>query len=350
MLEAAGTARATSQLAVATYDGDGRDWDAHVEGLAGASFCHLAAWREVMQDALGQRPLYRLVVDADGEWHGVLPAVHVRGRLFGSYLLSMPFLNYGGPLGSEAARRMLLVRSVADARRLGVDMLEMRCRGVAEPEAQVRKLTVTLPLPCSADELFASFPSKLRSQIRRPMKAGHEARFGASQREAFYEVFTRNMRDLGTPVLPPRFFRMLAELFGDRVVFGVVYRQGHPVAAGCGFIWGGEFEMTWASSLREFNREAPNMLLYWSFMERMIETGVRTFNFGRCTPGGGTHRFKVQWGGQEEALPWLTWSPRGRTSTPSPDGRFFRLATRAWSRLPLPIANTVGPVLARWLP
>lgn len=350
MLDAAGLTHAPTRLAVATYDGDGQDWDTWVRSAPDASFCHLAAWRAVMQDALGQRPLYRLIVDVDGRWHGILPAVHVRGRIFGSYLVSMPFLNYGGPLGTHAARRLLMGRALEDATRLGVDMLELRCRGNPEPEAHARKVTVTLPLPPSSDDLFAGFPSKLRSQIRRPMKAGHEVRFGPSQREPFYEVFSHNMRDLGTPVLPRRFFEQLSEHLSDQVVFGVVHRQGRPVAGGCGFIWREEFEMTWASSLREFNREAPNMLLYWSFMERMAQAGIRRFNFGRCTPGAGTHRFKMQWGGREEPLPWLSWSPTGRESTPSPDGPFFRLATRAWSRLPLPVANTIGPMLSRWLP
>jgi hypothetical protein len=136
--------------------------------------------------------------------------------------------------------------------------------------------------------------------------------------------------------------------FGDQVEFGAIYHRGLPVAAGCGFHFGGEFEMTWASSLREANQLAPNMLLYWSFMERCIGKGRKVFNFGRCTPGGGTHRFKAQWGGREQTLPWLQWPEA--TTTESPEAGPFRLATRLWRRLPLPVANRVGPLLARRIP
>src|SRR5690606_25614950 len=138
--------------------------------------------------------------------------------------------------------------------------------------------------------------SKLRSQIRRAMKEAMEVRFGPDQRRAFHLVYARNMRDLGTPAHPLVLFDAIARAFDDRVIFGAVYWRGAPVAAGCGFIWRETFEMTWASSLREHNRMAPNMLLYWAFMEEAIRRGVRTFDFGRCSPGSGTHRFKLQWG------------------------------------------------------
>ncbi len=95
---------------------------------------------------------------------------------------------------------------------------------------------------------------------------------------------------------------------------------------------------------------APNMLLYWAFIETMISRGVRFFNFGRCTPNEGTHRFKRQWGGRDVPLPWAQWTPREVTATPSPDRPLFRAATAVWRRLPLPVTNRVGPILARRLP
>ena len=108
--------------------------------------------------------------------------------------------------------------------------------------------------------------------------------------------------------------------------------------------------MTWASSLKEHARMAPNMMLYWSFMERMVQRGLRSFNFGRCTPDSGTHRFKLQWGGQDEALPWGQWAGKDIAATPNPEQPLFLLATRVWSRLPLAVANRVGPRISRWFP
>lgn len=330
---------------------DGAAWDRFVEAADGATFCHLWAWRAVMEDALGHECLYRAAVRPDGSWAGLLPLVRMKSRLLGHYLVSMPFLNYGGPLGTPDAQRTLAHWAAAEAERSRADLLELRAR--REPalppglRTAQRKVTVVLELPDAADALWQRFGSKLRSQVRRPQKEGMETRFGADQADAFYAVFSRHMRDLGTPVLPRRLFERIAEAFGERVAFGAVYRGAEPVAAGCGFLWRGEFEMTWASALREHSRAAPNMLLYWAFMEEMIRRGARAFNFGRCTPGGGTHRFKLQWGGREEPLPWAHWSRSGQDRPPDAERGVFRLAVAAWQRLPLPIANRIGPVVAR---
>ena len=328
------------------------EWTALVEGgAAGSTFCHHVAWADVLADALGHEPHY-LAVRSDDRITAILPTIHVRSRLFGDYLLSMPFLNYGGPAGDPAAAPRLAGEAIALARTLGVDLLELRTResGLAGMSESNRKLMVWLDLPDSATTLWDDvFRSKLRGKIKRPMKEGMETRFGVDQLDAFYSVFARNMRDLGTPVLPRRFFDLVAERVPGAMV-GAVYHQGEPVAAGFGFLYGTEFEMTWASSLRESNTMKPNMLLYWDFMQRVIENGGRLFNFGRSTPGSSTHDFKLGWGGYDQPLPWAQWSPGGVAATPSPDRPVFRAATAVWSRLPLAISNRLGPLISPSLP
>ncbi len=342
---------ATPQLHVASEPPTG--WDAFVEAHDDGTFCHLAGWGEVFARAFGHEALY-LWAERDGALTGVLPLIRMPALTGGRVLVSMPYLNYGGPAGSGEARRALAGRALEEARSSGARALELRNRRAPATDddalaAGREKVTVLMDLPDDPDVLFKDrFRSKLRSQIRRPMKEDMETSFGPDERHAFYEVFSRNMRDLGTPVLPAALFDALADVLGDRVEFGVVRHEGVAVAAGCGLHHRGEFEMTWASSLREYNRQAPNMLLYWAFMERCIERGLDTFNFGRCTPGGGTHRFKLQWGGEDEPLAWLRW-PADRDA-PDADEGAFRLATAIWQRLPLPVANRLGPLLARRIP
>lgn len=341
-----------NQLEIVSLDGDKSAWDRVVAEAPGGTFCHLAGWREILGDVLRAQCLYWAARDADGAWQGVLPLVRVRSRLFGHFLVSLPFLNDGGPLGSPAARELLMREAVREAHRTGADLLELRTRDAPDSDLPVsaRKITVLLPLPSEADTLFKQFPSKLRSQIRRPMKEGLVTRFGLDQREPFYEVFARTMRDLGTPVLPGELFERIAATFPELVVFGVVYDGARPLAAGCGFAWRDEFEMTWAGSLRQSRPRAANMLLYWAFMQHVIARGARVFNFGRCTPGGGTHQFKKQWGGTDLPLRWRSVSARGVRATPSPDDRAYAWGPRLWRRLPLFVANRLGPRLVRLLP
>jgi serine/alanine adding enzyme len=327
-------------------------WDRNVEDAHDGTVYHLAGWRDVMADVFGHECRYLIATDDTGEWRGLLPLVRVKNHLFGHYLMSMPFLNAGGPLGDEAGEQALVRWAIAESQRSRVDLLELRSRKPVPGELRQsnRKITVHLGLPRTAQALSDGFPSKLRSQIRRARKEGLETRFGLDQREAFYDVFARNMRALGTPVLPARFFERIADRFAGRVQFAVVYHQETPVASGCGFVWRDEFELHWASSLREYSRIAPNMHLYSTLMEHAIGRGVRVFNFGRCSPGSGTHAFKRQWGGTDVALPWAQWSRQNVTATPSPNRPLFRAATACWRRLPLAVTNRVGPVLAGQIP
>lgn len=337
---------------VTPWDGDAAAWDAVVREDPDGTFDHLAGWRDVLQDGLDHECHFLTAIDPEGRVCGVLPLARVRSRLFGHYLVSMPFLNRGGPLGPAEARQALTAHAVRAAQGSGADLLEFRTVG-APPETLTvshRKITHLLDLPPHPDALWAAFPSKLRSQIRRPAKAGLVARSGVDQLAPFYEVFARQMRALGTPVLPRRWFERIVETFPREVLIVVVYDGAVPVAGGFGSVWRGSCEITWAGARREWGTSAPNMLLYWTFMQDAIARGATCFDFGRCSPGSPTHAFKRQWGGADVPLAWGQWRAGSVTATPSPTGRFYRVATACWSRLPLAVTNLLGPPLARCLP
>jgi FemAB-related protein (PEP-CTERM system-associated) len=339
-------------LTAGPFEGTAGEWDAFVARSGGTHF-HRFGWRAVYEGALGHEAFYLAARDGSGVLAGILPLVRVRSVVFGHYLVSLPFVNYGGPLGSEAAVVALTDWAADRARRDGVKLLELRSRGPLPVSLPVshRKITVVLELPAAGPEaLMKRFEAKLRSQVRRPAKEGIEVRFGPDQVEPFYRVFSRHMRDLGTPVMPRRFFEEIARVFPD-AWFGCSWLGSEPVAAGAGFAWGSEFEMTWASSLYQYNRFSPNMGLYWAFMQRAMSEGMTRFNFGRCTPGSGTHRFKRQWGSEDEQLHWYQLTPDGATgATPSPDQGALSYGPRVWRKLPLGLANWLGPRIVRFIP
>ena len=341
-------------LQVGPFAGEPTEWDALVHANPNWTHFHLYGWRSVIEDVFGHECLYLAARDAAGQLAGVLPLVRVKSLVFGHYLVSMPFLNYGGPLGSDEAVRALAEHAVAIARRDGAKLLEFRSRTPLPLDLPVshRKITVVLDLPAGRPEqLWKNLDAKVRSQVRRPQKEGVTVRFGRDQVGPFFDVFARHMRDLGTPTQPRRLFERIAEQFPDDAWFGCAYLGDRAIAGGCGFRWNGEFEMTWASALREFNRIAPNMLVYWAFLERAAQERLTLFNFGRCTPDGGTHRFKRQWGGRDEPLYWYEYAAGGgEAATPSPDDGAYSWGPRIWKRLPVALATALGPRIVRGIP
>ena len=300
---------------------------------------------------MGHRARYLGARDADGApLRGVLPVFHVRTRFFGRHVMSVPFMNYGGPAGDAAARAALAAWALEEGRAAGADSIVLRTR-TPVPGAfptGASKVTVVLPLGDDAEQMWTrSFDAKFRNKIKRPQRDGMVTRFGAEHLEGYYAVFAANMRDLGTPVLPRRFFERILETFPRLALLGVTYWNDRPVAGGFGFTWRDEFEMTWSSSLKELRASKPNMLLYWDYMRELIGRGVKRFNFGRSTPGTGPHDFKLSWGGVDEPLPWIQW-PEGHGVAGT--GSVAGLASAVWRHLPVGLTRAVGPMVARQLP
>ncbi len=336
-------------------DDDRSRWDAFVAMTATAEPYHPYDWRKVFENAFGHRCFYLLATREDGAVCGVLPLVQLKSRLFGNFLVSVPCFSYCGTLAEDEVSRDALIEAAwRVAEEVGARHVELRHPGNIEADRPYRddRVAMRLDLPASEDDLWARFPSKLRAQIRRPSKEGAVCEDGAGELLGdFYRVFSRNMRDLGTPVFPKSLFEQMCRYFPDSTRVFVVRLNGTPCAAGITYGFRDRIEIPSASSLRAYNRTSVNMLLYWSAIRYAIERGYRVFDFGRSAVDGGTYRFKKQWGALPQALRWHYCLPEN-SELPrlNPQNAKFRLAIRLWQRLPLTVANALGPRIVRNLP
>jgi FemAB-related protein (PEP-CTERM system-associated) len=341
-------------LAHAT-DACAADWNDYVRTDSEASCYHRYEWRGLISRVFGHDSHYLLARDGAGNVAGVLPLVRLRSRLFGDFLVSMPYFNYGGIAAAHPGARSALLEGAASlGRELGVGHVELRHIGNLAPAWPMRtdKVTMRLPLPATPEALNRQLPGKLRSQIKRPTRDGATYVSGGLERlDEFYAVFARNMRDLGTPVYPKRFFAAILETFAREARLFVVHLGGKPAAAGFVLSHGDWLEIPWASSLREFNPSSVNMLLYWSVLEYACNSGFRTFDFGRSTVDSGPYKFKRQWGAEPVPLHWHYWlKAGGEPPRLNPDNPKYRAAIALWQRLPVPVANVLGPLVVRNLP
>jgi len=330
-------------------------WNAYVLKSSLATGYHLAEWRRVIEEAFGHRTYYLAVKDHEGTVHGIVPLVLLASRGFGRFLVSVPFVNYGGLIADSPEAQLLLEASaIEQARALDADHIELRHAEAAETSwiSSERKVSMRLSLPNSYEELSKGFPSKLRSQIRRAQKEGMTVRVGGKEcLDEFYGVFSRCMRDLGTPVYAKSFFAKILEVLSKETRLCVVTHGKATVAAGFLYGFRSSLEIPWAASDKRFNKLAPNMLLYGAALEYACQQGFQVFDFGRSTPDSGTYRFKAQWGAQPKQLHWYYWVKDGhRLPQLNPQNPKYALAIRLWQKLPLMIANLLGPHIVKHLP
>jgi len=355
---------ADDPVRISVTESPGADWDEFVRSRADASIYHRSGWSLLPRDVFRHRAYFIEARDAQG-LAGVLPVVQQRS-LFGNFATSVPFFNYGGALARDDATALALMNRARDlASDIGCSYLELRDVKLRAADWQVRtdKASMILELPSSLEALGKALGSKLRSQVKR---ADREAvtvrRGGAELLDAFYDVFCRNMRDLGTPVSPRKFFATILERFGAETQLLVIERAGTPLAAGFLVFDGGRAEIPWASCRADAKPLGMNMKLYWEVLSLAIERGCTSFDFGRSTVDSGTFKFKKQWGAQPLPLHWHRWErrPSPAPATDAPDsadsaggmgrGRIMRSATAVWQKLPLSVANTIGPWVSPGLP
>lgn len=351
----AGTERpdASDPVTVKRLDRDGRGaWEAFTASRAEAEAGHRWSFLDATETVFGVRSI-RLAALRGERLVAVLPLV-VQESVLGRFVTSVPYLNHAGVLGTDGeARRRLAESALEIAREGSADRLELRGRhGQDLPiDEWSGKNGYELELPSTTEELWKGLRSKVRAQVRRPQKEGYESRVvGDGGCRDFYPLLARRWHELGSPVLPRKFFTGLERAFGPDLDYVLVERDGARAAVGVIVQSGSKVEIPWAASALEHNRFGVNMFLYWTALERAVERGANRFDFGRSTPGSGNARFKLQWGAREEPLRWNAWigSPRGRASEHGDRRR--GLAAAVWRRLPETVSRWVGPVLAARIP
>jgi serine/alanine adding enzyme len=312
-------------------------------------------WLTVLEQSFHHTVYALEAVDGDRTC-GVLPLAYVNSFLFGRFLVSLPYLNTAGVRGDdEAIRSALIDRAVALADDLRVRHLELRHEQPIEHSALTGRLAtkvhMRLKLPEFPGPLWEGLPAKVRNQVRKGEKAGLTVSWGGEDLlSAFYAVFSRNMRDLGTPVYGKRLFRAILRRFpGDAEL--CVIRAGEAPVAGALLLHGrGVSEVPSASALRESNALCANMLLYWNLLDRAVQRGQSMFDFGRSTLDCGTYRFKKQWGAEPEPAVWQYYLRGGSADAVRPDNPRYQRLIQLWQRLPVRLTRWLGPAIVRGIP
>ena len=331
-------------------------WDGFVADHPDGTFFHRAGWRRAIEQAFGHRAHY-LLTERDGAITGVLPLVNVRSLLFGNTLISVPFCVYGGPLAADRESFAALVdAATALLGSSGASALEFR--PLAEPppgwldEAAwtVRDdLYVTFRKPIEADDEanLKAIPRKQRAVVRKGIERGLTASVGRDT-DGLHRIYAESVRNLGTPVFSRRYFRILADIFGADMDVLTVRDGTTDVAAVMNFYWRDEVLPYYGGGTAAARQCHANDYMYWAVMRHAAARGCRLFDFGRSKAGTGSFAFKKNWGFVPAPLRYrFRLAPGASVPDHNPLNPKYRLFIAAWKRLPLPVANLLGPHIVR---
>jgi serine/alanine adding enzyme len=342
-------------ISVVPYTDEHRSaWSNFVAASPSATVAHQIGWRDVIHNSLGHSPRYLLAVRGS-QVCGVLPLFQVQTWWRAKYLISIPWLDYGGVCASDTeSESALLDEACRVATELSCRFMELRSVAAGSGKLPVSddRVTFLLRLSKDPDEIWRGFDAKLRNQIKKSQKSALTTELGGKEKlPGFYRVFCRNMRDLGTPVWSAELFDQILTHFPDSARIIHVKREDRIIAGGLVLSFRGRLYVPSASANRDFLGFCPNHALYWSVIEAGCRQGADWFDFGRSAIDSNTYRFKKQWTPDPTQLHWQYFLNRV-DSIPAinPRNPKYRLFINAWRRMPLPLANFLGPRVIRNFP
>jgi FemAB-related protein (PEP-CTERM system-associated) len=324
-------------------------WDAYVAAHPHASFFHRGGWKRVIEAAFGHRTHF-LLAERAGKTVGVLPLAEIKSRLFGHSLGSLPFCAYGGILADDdVARYALDAAAQALATRLGVGALEYRNQVAQHGDWPTKDLYVTFkkPIAPEVEANMNAIPRKQRAMVRKGIKAGLVGEIDGHTGR-FFAAYSASVHRLGTPVFSRKFFRLLKDEFGDDCEVLTITLDGQVIASVMSFYFRDEVLPYYGGGVDAARAVAGNDFMYWELMRRACERGLKVFDFGRSKRGTGSFDFKKNWGFEPTPL-YYEYFLVADKSVPeiNPLNPKYRLFIEAWKKMPLALANAIGPHIVK---
>lgn len=327
-------------------------WDTYVDGHPLSTPFHRTAWANAVEQAFNRR-VYMVYVTRAGRICGVLPLTHIKSRIFGSSLISCGFAVYGGPLADDQDAHDALDEEASRLMKtLDVPVVEYRNQEVLRPNWPSKSdvyATFKKVIDGNSDVNLKAIPRKQRAMVRKGIKYGLKARV-EDNGDAHFHLYATSLRNLGTPTFPKKFFDALRQGFGANCDILTISHDGQDLCSVLSFYHKGEVLPYFGGGVLEAKHYAANDFMYWSLMEHARDRGCHSFDFGRSKTGTGAFAFKKNWGFEPRALHYEYMLEEGY-SVPNinPLNPKYRLMVAAWKKLPLAVANKLGPFINRSL-
>ncbi len=318
---------------------------------------HRPAWLLASAKGTGNRA-HALIAERGDAILAYLPLTEVHSPIFGRMLASSGFAVGGGLLLSEGTPSAAIFRALEElAQRLNCPSIELRGGTLPQRRAgwAIRREShcgFVQPLGTDDEAQLLQVPRKQRAEVRKGLANDLAITVGTADRDraAHYAVYAESVRNLGTPVFPASLFAEVLDAFADDADILTVWSGNRPVASVLSLYHGGAVKPYWGGGTRDARQLRANDRMYYELMLHARRRGCIAFDFGRSKTQSGAYDFKRNWGLEPEPLSYAQWTAPGsaaRDADPTSDKHSARI--ELWKRLPLPIANLIGPFIARGL-
>ena len=323
------------------------DWSGYLARHPDATIYHDPRWGRILRDVYGGHPFF-LTARRGGGIVGVFQLVGQRSFLFGSRLCSLPYFDASGILADDNHARLALLhksKELRESERYAALEIRQLMPCVENAPTRTDKVTLWLDIPTGSDAMWKQLKTKVRTKVRKTQKNDFEfASGGIELMDDFHDVYSRTMRDLGSPPHGKRIFERILAEFPEETRLFVVRGDGQVLAASFTLtdLWG--FHVPWSGSDFRFRRLGANRFLYWEMLSYAADFTSGRFDFGRSTIDSGTYGFKLEWGAEPVQLHWQYFLPKGETMLEvRPESGKYKLMVEYWKKIPLPVARILGP-------
>lgn len=316
---------------------------------------HLPGWSRAIERGCGQRPHY-LIAERGGIVAGVLPLIDIRSRVVGRSLTSVGFGVEGGILADDDITHTALeAAGWALAQRLGTPTFELRGGRVSGESWHLDDTTYldfARDLTADHESELLAIPKKQRAEVRKAFANDLTVTVGRGDRDlaAHYRVYSESVRNLGTPIFPRALFRAILADMGERADILTVWQGERPIGSTLSLYWKGTMYPFWGGGVREARALRGNERMFYAYACHALDRGCRRLDLGRSKAGTGPAAFKKNFGYSARPLGyWRRTLDGAAPRTVNPLDPKYARKTELWKKLPLPVANLIGPWIARGL-
>lgn len=342
-------------MKIELYNNNAREWDEYVNKTSHSNIYHKAGWKRIFEDFFEHKTFY-LMAKEDGDIKGVLPLVLMKSRVFGKFIVSLPFHCIAGVCAEdENSARCLIDEAIQITKEEKTDYLELR--NVEERIAdglitENHKASFILDLTPGIDKLWQGFKKQIRNRIRKAEKNNFSIKFGHEYIKEFYDCYATHMRDIGLPVHNFVFFRKVLEVFPkEETQISIITHSGKTIASKFFMLCKDTVYLMCGASLKDEKELMPNYLLTWEVIKYAANAGYKYLDFGRSTINTGPYYFKQSWGGQLKPLYWQYHLNNGNKMPElNTDSRKFKIASSIWKKLPVSVTKFIGPRIVKYIP